>query len=123
MKCYNCSHSEADNRLLINYMGHSGEVHLCAQCLEDFKKYATSILSEVKENGVPQSYNWPNIELRAAQVSTPQSFSPDAGEKIKLERRLGELREKLRVAVEAEDYETAAVLRDEIYRIEKEVYV
>jgi len=102
-------------------MGHAGEVYLCAGCLEDFKQYASSMLREVTESGVPHPYAWPNIGLRAAQVGEPGTFMTDAGDKIKRARRLGELREKLRAAVEAEDYETAVILRDEIYRIKREV--
>ena len=123
MKCYNCSQGESQSRLLINYMGHAGEVYLCTQCMENFKQYASSVIKEVKENGAPHSYAWPSIELRAAKVSGSGPFMADAGEKIRRERHLGELREKLRAAVEIEDYESAAALRDEIYRIEKEVCV
>ena len=121
MKCYNCSHSEAGNRLLINYMGHVGEVYLCARCLEDFKQYASSVLREVKEGGPSQPCAWPDIELHGARKGEANPLPPDAGDKIRRERQLGELREKLRTCVESEDYEAAAVLRDEIYRLEKEV--
>ena len=124
MKCYNCSKNEADNRLLVNYMGHAGEVHLCSECLESFRQYASSILKEVREKGFTQPYAWPNFELSASRdAGGGRNFPVDAGEKIKRFRRLGELRESLKAAVEIEDFETAAVIRDEIYRIEKEVCV
>ena len=123
MKCYNCSESEAAGRLLINYMGQTNEVYLCSQCLENFRQREASILREIKESAIPYPHAWPNVELRVAQMGGPQPFPPDAGEKIRRERRLEELREKLRTAVEAEDYESAAALRDEIYRMEKEVLV
>ena len=106
MKCYNCSSYGADNRLFVNWMGRAGEVYLCAQCLEGFKQHA-----------------WPNPGFRSSEGGNTQPFLADAGEKIKRERRLGELRERLRCAVEAENYETAAALRDEIYHMEKEVCV
>jgi len=44
-----------------------------------------------------------------------------SGGTIKLQRSLRELRESLARAVQAEDFETAARLRDEIKRIEKEL--
>ena len=131
VKCYNCGHNEADSRLLVNYMGHSAEVYLCTGCLEGFKEYATSILKEAREKGsmpFAQPYAWPNFELKAPEhvvvgKTGGDAFPLDAGEEIKCRRRLGELREKLRAAVQAEDYETAAALRDEIYRMEKGVCV
>lgn len=121
MKCYNCSENEADNRLLVNYMGKAGEVYLCTDCLESFKQYAASILDEVREKGFHQPYAWPNFDLRTDKVAS--GYPDDAGKEIKRARHLGELRDKLRTSVESEDYETAATLRDEIYRIEKEVRV
>ncbi|MCL2857408.1 MAG: UvrB/UvrC motif-containing protein [Oscillospiraceae bacterium] len=120
MKCYNCSHSEAQSRLLINYMGQVSEVYICAACLEDLKQYALSMLGEVKQVASHPRV-WPNVDLRAAQVGGSTPFTADVGEKIRLGRELEELREKLRVAVKIEDYESAAALRDEIYRMEREV--
>ena len=123
MNCYNCSHSQADHRLLVSYMGRTGEVFLCAKCLEDFKQYAASILKEVAENDFAQPRVWQNLGLHMPGEIGSTPFPPDAGEEIRRKRHLGELREKLRAAVEIEDYESAAVLRDEIYQIEKKVCI
>lgn len=128
MKCYNCGRNEADKRLLVNYMGHAGEVFLCAECLHSFKQYASSILQEAlrKSTCSPQPYAWPNFDLRLPddEGSTKAGDTPlDAGNEIKTQRRLAQLKEELKSAVKVEDYETAANIRDEIYRIEKEVYV
>ena len=123
MKCYNCPDIEAAGRIWINYMGSSREVCLCAGCLENLKRYASPVPRETTEIWVTSPHMRPNIELRAAQAAEPQPFPADAGEKIRRERKLEELREKLRAAVEIEDYESAAALRDEIYRMEKEVHV
>ena len=111
MKCYNCPNIEAAGRIWINYMGSSKEVYLCAGCLENLKRYASPAPGESAESWTPSPHAW------------PQPFPADAGEEIKRERRMEELREKLRAAVEVEDYESAAALRDEIYRMEKEVHV
>ncbi|MCL2578999.1 MAG: UvrB/UvrC motif-containing protein [Oscillospiraceae bacterium] len=130
MKCYNCGQNEADDRLLVNYMGHAGEVYLCSACLHSFKQYASSILQEAwrKSTASAQPYAWPNFEMRLPEDQTPdkqnhEHFPLDAGEDIKLKRRLTQLKEELKSAVKAEDYESAATIRDEIYRIEKEVCV
>jgi len=112
-------------------MGHAAEIFICSDCLESLRQYAAGILAEVRERGLtsPQPYAWPNIDLReppedsAAREAGEDFFPLDAGEKIRRRRRLAELREKLRRAVEREDYETAATLRDEIFRMEKEVCV
>jgi len=129
MKCYSCSQAEAQSRLLVNYMGHAAEVHLCADCLEGLKQYASSILKEVRDRGYvsAQPYAWPNFELRVPPTEVVQpddnSFLADAGEKFRHRRRLGELRQRLQTAVQGEDYESAAALRDEISRMENEVFV
>ena len=127
MKCYNCSCNEAGTRLLVNYMGHAAEIFICTECLGSIN----AIFAKVRERGLasPRPYAWPNIDLR----EPPEDIEPrevgddlfelDAGEEIRQRRRLAELREKLRRAVEREDYETAATLRDEIFRMEKEVCV
>lgn len=128
MKCYSCSRNEAESRLLVNYMGHSAEIHLCTECLEGLRQYASSILKEVREKGLvsTQPYAWPNFELSVPpQIIADGEDTPpmDVGEEIRRRRRLGELKENLRDAVRNENYESAAALRDEIFRIEKEVCV
>lgn len=44
----------------------------------------------------------------------------DAGEEIKRRRELNKLRSEMDTAVKSEDFEKAASLRDEIYRLEQE---
>ena len=41
------------------------------------------------------------------------------GERIERQRRVGELRQKLNQAIQREEYELAAKLRDEIYALEE----
>jgi len=126
MKCHNCAKNEATNRLLINYPGHAAEVYLCAECLGNVRQYFSSLFNEVRVGSLfsAQAHGWPNFGLHTVQgVGEGQlsggSFPLDAGEDIKLQRRLGELKEKLRAAVQTEDYEAAATLRDEIYKMEE----
>lgn len=46
----------------------------------------------------------------------------DAGEEVKKRRRINALRQEKNNAVQAEDFERAAALRDEIYRLENNEY-
>lgn len=58
----------------------------------------------------------PDVQERA---ETSESKIPvDAGEEVKARRELAALKEQLRAAVDAEDFETAITLRDEIRRRE-----
>ena len=120
MKCYNCAKGRADTRLWVNHMGRTSEVYLCAGCLG-------SLGQHIQATGLPfeqQPHDWLGFEQSSYMQEAGDDFFPlDAGDDIKRQRRLCELREKLKDAVGAEDYETAAILRDEIYHIEKEVCV
>ena len=120
MKCHNCTNTQADTRLLINFMGQVAEIYFCADCLNDLRR-------QTQASGFPlaqQSYDWPGFEQNTpAQEDPDNGFELDAGDDIKRQRLLCELREKLKDAVAAENYEAAAILRDEIYRMEKEVRV
>ena len=117
MKCHNCANTRVDTRLLVNFMGHTTAIYFCAGCLDNLRQQmqAKSFRQPDSSHGFEQGAYMQSIEA--------DGFPPDAGDEIKRLRRLGELREKLKDAVQAEDYETAAILRDEIYHMEKEVCV
>lgn len=108
MKCYNCGHNEADHRFLVNMMGHGAEIFLCNECLEGFKQYAAYVM----QNATP-----PTEEMAVREMGA-DSFPLDAGDDIKHRRKISALRARLREAVEREDYEQAAHLRDEIAKEE-----
>ena len=55
-----------------------------------------------------------------AHFAAPQTDMPEkADERFRVKRELNCLRQQLEEAVEAEDYERAAHLRDEIHRLER----
>lgn len=130
MLCQFCGKHEATNKFLINFMGANNEVYICDDCLENFKQYA----------GMPQGFqmNSPgNFNLSEGMQTWPIGFSNNQGEKrngsgsfdvdgvaeIRTKRRLNQLHKQLTQAVDAERYEDAAILRDKINDIKKEVFI
>lgn len=64
----------------------------------------------------------PSMVIPAAYApceETESRIPADAGEDIRRRRELGALREQLSAAVQAEDYEKAAELRDKLRAMEK----
>lgn len=124
MKCYHCGENEAELRFFVNYMGQSGEVHLCTECVEKFKAYTSAMFQEMAAGPAAvwagSGLSREPVEVRAIGEDT---FPLDAGVEIRRRRRLGELKAALGKAVELEDYETAASLRDQIIESEKDVYI
>ena len=125
MKCYNCAKNQADNRFLVNHNGSTAEVYLCGECLGSLNQHVSSIIGGAWTGGpssVRHACQWPGFDPPTSQSAYVECFPLDAGDEIKRKRMLGEFKEKLAAAVQAEDYETAAIIRDEIYRMEKEAY-
>lgn len=124
MKCYHCGINEADHRFLVNMMGHNAEVHLCGECLEGFRQYAAHMMQSAKE--AAPDFMPPGLRINPAlqfRELGSDNFPTDAGEEIRRRRAVSELRAKLRQAVESEDYEQAARLRDEIQKKEEGVCI
>jgi protein-arginine kinase activator protein McsA len=126
MKCYHCHENNAEYRFIINYMDQVGEIHLCETCVERFRRYAHKLFAGYTESepamkdpgdgpiirGYYSEFS-PGVKPRALGED---DFPIDAGAIMRRRRWLNELRERLKVAVEQEDYEAAAALRDEINR-------
>lgn len=144
MKCQNCNHNEANFHYSSNINGTITETHLCGECarqtgydqvLGDLDIWSPfSVMGPFSRSffGPVYSGGWmsPAVSLMPPQTaSVPGALEPgraadgtplDAGEELKARRHLNELRARLKNAVDAEQYEKAAELRDEIYRLEKQ---
>lgn len=109
MKCQYCNHNEAEHNFRVLMMGEVHEVHLCSECTHKFQQYYESMQQQPAYAG-------------AGRHTTNDNYPSDAGDDIKVRRRLNGLRTRLKEAIELEKYEEAARLRDEIALEEKEVY-
>lgn len=122
MKCYHCGQNEAEYGFVVHMMGNTAEIYLCGECLSSFQQHIALMM------------RYPEVEEAApvyfGEDSSPQlrewggdPFPLDAGEEFKQRRILKELKARLREAVEQEEYELAAELRDEIRKKEEGVFV
>lgn len=111
MKCQYCNHNEAEQTFRVFMMGEVHEVHLCNECAQRLQQYAS--VQQGGFGGRPAAQRQPG----------ENPFPHDAGESIKRRRMFASLRTRLQAAVQREDYEEAALLRDELASMEKEVYV
>jgi len=100
---------------MFNYMGEDREIHLCEDCTRRLYQYYRMA------HYAAQPDVWPP-KAHAGHRLGDTPFPEDAGDAVKLRRRLNGLRVQLDEAVAAEHYEAAARLRDEIAEVEKEVY-
>lgn len=124
MLCNYCNQNEADNRFVINYNGQLVEVHLCNDCTQKMKRYMDNMFHEYRDNWLRFVQNANGVQPQGpVRAPGADPFPPDAGDAVKKRRRLAELRARLKGAVDAEDYEAAAVLRDEIFKEEREVCI
>lgn len=114
MKCQYCNHNDAEHTFRIVMMGEMHEVHLCDECTEKFKQYHDA-MQYAQTHGPAARSGRP-----AGESENP--FPDDAGEGVKIRRKLNGLRNRLAEAVRLEQYEEAARLRDLITLEEKEVY-
>jgi protein-arginine kinase activator protein McsA len=126
MKCYHCNKNEAEYRFFISFQGHTGEVRLCASCLEELQEYAMGMFRDLQRDWAEllERFEAPNGPeaihgrdgSRAPSFRAPIEFPDvwDPGEAVRDRRRLNELRVELETALASEDYELAIKLRDEI---------
>lgn len=116
MMCQFCNENEANNTFLINFMGEEKEVHLCDECAHKAKMHYDAM-----QRGYGGNTSWgSNVPVRRAGQSP---FPLLADKTLRRRRHLNELHVKLAEAVDAERYEEAARLRDEIAGAEKDVLV
>ena len=137
MKCEHCGRNEATFFYKSSVNGHVNQVHLCADCaqrmgytdslrrsmrpmslfgddffsrpfslLEPFMGgFGSRMLTEFPEPGEPQE---------AAQEQSAGLVDKSQQEALRSQRRRNALQEQLKAAVESENYEEAARLRDEL---------
>lgn len=122
MLCQNCNKREAVNNFVVNYMGTEHEVHLCEECTAQAKQYMAAMYQHYGQNPSAMMGGWPQAQTNQRPLG--QHPFPDAiSEDIKSRRQINALRSQLQEAVEKEQYEKAAVLRDRIKDLEKDVCV
>jgi len=94
LKCSNCGLTYADFRKKARFG--------CSRCYQTFKKLLLPFLKRI------------HGATRHKGVAPPL-----IGEKIRYQKEIQSLREKLKAAVELEEFEKAAQLRDQIRELEK----
>lgn len=123
MKCQHCHQNEATLSFVVNWMGIEQEVHICEECAEKWRQYATAAQQQ-------QHYAWNQMGGNGWMYYQNQGKVRDLGNspflhaasnEIKKRRQLNVLRYQLKQAILSEQYEEAARLRDEIGKEEKEV--
>lgn len=100
LKCPNCGMTYSDFRKL----GKLG----CGSCYTAFREVLMPLLKNIHGSG-HHAGREPKKEVEAKKLKPP-----------KTEDRIAELKDKLQKAIQSEEYEQAAVLRDKIRALEKE---
>jgi Uncharacterized protein with conserved CXXC pairs len=145
MKCQNCGNNNAVFHYKVNINGQKSEQHLCAECAEkaglteenlfggnmfdsmfaDFFTPARSAFFPEFSRFMMPVMTLPRIEFmvrndEAEREKIPAEKAPaEKDEGLSLRRELNVLREQMKSAVSAEDFEKAAELRDKIRELEK----
>jgi protein-arginine kinase activator protein McsA len=131
MRCSHCNKNEAESIVYLDYMGQKSELYLCGECMESMRQYVNGLYRQFRGDGSQNAEPQPEAEASAPFESPSESepvpepraeggaFPDDAGDAIRDRRQLAELRAKLRAAIQKEDYEQAAALRDEIAEVER----
>jgi len=115
MKCQYCNQNEAVNTFLISFPGGQQEVHICESCTKLGQRYY--------ENARMANPGMFRDNTAAGQRKVGNIPFPDnAGYEIQHRRQLNVLKARLEQAVEKEQYEEAARLRDQIASYENDVY-
>ena len=110
-----------------NYPPQTYEAHVRGVCERAGKYAAEAECYSVKANGILSTIVRDSAllhDLGKLEERKPgeRLFPEDAGDLLKRKRQLSALQNRLHEAAEAENYEEAARLRDDIAVIEKEVY-
>lgn len=134
MICERCGRNEATFYYRENVNGRERELHLCADCAREegvggeniFQGFFRAMpsmwepfFSPLREERM--AYSLPVTQrsrISPAQSEAEEKISGAEDEALRLRREQSILHEQLRDAVEREDYETAARLRDELKRLE-----
>ncbi len=148
MKCQNCGKNEANFHYMSNINGNVTEQHLCSECAEKLnynKSFAYSsgrmfndMLSDFFDRPFRMLSPWsgfgfamptffgstalPEETFKTEESCKTEEKPAEQAEvdpEMQKRREINELREKMRAAAEAEDFEKAAEYRDSIREMEK----
>lgn len=108
MKCHHCG-QEGDHRFLVSMMGYETELYLCSDCLRALRDFARHMIHQPSP-----------VRQVSVREMGDDSFPLEAEESFKRRRKIFQLKALLQEAVEREEYEQAAVLRDQINTCETE---
>ncbi len=147
MRCSKCGNNEAVFFYSTDINGERSQGCLCAECAQaegltdmgfgsfgglfgDFFAPERALLRSFGSFGAPMRGIMTPSEAPSAVNAAYGGYAPcretesripaDAGEDIRRRRELGALREQLASAVQAEDYEKAAELRDKLRAMERD---
>ena len=135
MKCQHCGNHEANYHYRSNINGAVTDLHLCQACAREIGGvFAGAGLSRSMEAifggnffSRPLGASMPLTIGTAVQAPPRTQTEPgeanipaEADESLRRRRELNQIRGEMEAAVKADNFERAAELRDEIYRLEKE---
>ena len=133
MRCEHCGRNEATFHYQSTVNGYTEEAHLCPECAAALgyrEEFAFSLLPSLF-GGFGDFFGEPRLTPAARRTlqltSVPdephgevESLLDEAeGRALRRERERNSLQVRLKEAVDAEDYEQAARLRDELKRLEE----
>ena len=137
MKCQRCLVREASFHYKSNINGEISEQHLCANCagIQEGHLFAHTLANPMDAllgGGIFGTRPFFAPVHRAADTTMrrtpigilePQegNIPSDADDALKQRRALNQLRQELQAAMDTENFERAAELRDEIHRMEQGV--
>lgn len=114
MLCQHCNKNEAEYHFSITNGFQAGEVHLCKECAELLGNQYMEYYRKMAPFGWQMTNQGAFSEKPTLGFSGTQPDITQLDEDFAYRRKLSELRSRLQYAVDKEDYETAAKLRDEI---------
>ena len=137
MKCQHCGVYEATFHYRSNINGQIAEQHLCVACAQStegglFAGVATNPMELFFGGGMfgGRMGSLPQAQTRPAFAPTPAPQAPamepgegsipaEADDALRQRRQLNQMRQEMQSAVEADQFERATELRDEIHRLEQ----
>lgn len=121
MICQHCHKNEASNSFLFYFMGQEYHVHLCDECTGRLRQHIAAAQRQYARSQSPFTGWWMTMNGMPTQNDMASRFPEDAGDTIRKRRVLNQLKARLSDTLDREEYEKAAMLRDEIKKAEKEV--
>lgn len=119
MKCQYCNKNDAKLSFVVYIAGSEHEIHLCESCTKKLRQYTEAAYSQHMQGNLPQAVNmWlPTVQVKQRSLGG-DAFPSHADQAFVTRRKLNELRTKLTKAIDTEQYEMAAGIRDQIQTLE-----